>query len=296
MTAHAGRTRRPVRRASLVAAALSTAAVLLQASPASSTVVVPDWPSTGYAPDGCASVAVAGSPPQFTYTDTSNPTVQSVDINGTDRLVTVPNRALPIAFRVRMTQTCSGIKGAAMVITGTSVSGLLDESLTFTSTDAWHPMLEDAGHAVPSTAGIFFVSAIETLRRYDTFVLSFPDYRLVSKTDSSGLVVATGPWALKPLYVLRGTRMTAGVTASAFLLYADNTAWKSDNGETIAVQTKVGKNRFKTVATLTTSSKGTVSYTFKPGATTLVRFVHSETHTGRFTASATSTVLKVTVA
>jgi hypothetical protein len=78
--------------------------------------------------------------------------------------------------------------------------------------------------------------------------------------------------------------------------YADDHAWRRDNGEKLTVQVRVGKGAWITKATLLTGATGSASYTFSPSASSQVRFLHGDVHSGRFTAASASPVLTVKVA
>jgi hypothetical protein len=299
-------------RASRIAGGLAAAAaatLITAASPADAAVVVPDWPAGGRAPSGCATTTIGGSFPtawNMTFTDTTAPTVTDVSVNAATSLV-IPPAGTVATFMAHLDQQCSGSFDAVeAIVRGKGIDiGVAMSALTT------NPFSQDFGYSVRAMAidaGAYSVPLVVTRRRYDSFTLD-SSFALTAKTDAVGVPdVLVGPWSTKTLYLLRQTRLTINVksttvtrgkavTLAGVLRYAGAAAgqWLADNGEKVVVQTKVGTGPWTKRATLTANASGVVAWSFKPKVKTSVRFVHTVTHSGRFTAPVVSAVKVISV-
>ncbi len=300
------------RRLVLGAVVVAASSVLLSTSPAGA-VTIPDWPSAGRMPVGCASLSVdAGPDPSglsFLYTDAGTPTVTYAGLSTGTRFTVVGTTPKQVAWMVKTSEQCSGTIGVE--VEGRRVGGpaLSLGSFGATGGDAFTTTWTTSTLSVTSDdASAFTIPFVYTARRYDSFTLD-GEFTLISKTDStlSSAALLQGPWSNTPQYILRATTLTsavsktsvkkgAKVTATGVLTYAKPGAWAADNGEKVVVQVRVGSGAWVTKATLTASSTGKVSYTFAPTKTSSVRFLHAQVLSGRFTAAATSPVRTVKVA
>jgi hypothetical protein len=301
-----------LRRSVTVLAAVAAATALVSGQAHAYVPVTPAAWTPGYAPQGCTTVFGTGDPTYIyvlQYTDTGLPQVEDIAFEGGGTTITVPPAGKPVNLVVHATETCSGVLGLGVIFAhvGHNSSYVSTEASTVTP-DPFNATLGGTlGLRKPSFAGAYHVPLIETRSRYSAFTLT-PDFALdgtPTSPSSLGYLVG-GPWMSRTLYVLAQATLVPSQTAmkvvkgkpvtfTAMLSYATDTGFVADNGEKALVQTKVGKAAWKTRATVTADSAGRVTYTFKPTTTTAVRFVHAETHAGRFTSAVTSAVKAVKV-
>jgi len=143
-------------------------------------------------------------------------------------------------------------------------------------------------------------------RRYDSFTLD-GDFKVVGTPVDSATasIFSVGPWSATRFYALRATTLSNAlsatklkkgktVKATAQLKMATNAGYVADAGARVVVQTKVGKGKWVTNATLTANASGVVTYAFVLSATTQVRFVHNRVLSGNFTNGAVSAIKTVT--
>jgi hypothetical protein len=298
-------TRRTVR--ALVATAL--AAVTITAVVPAEAVPPPTWPADGHVPVGCTTATVSAGPTtaMLSFTDATLPAVPSITINGGTRVV-VGLHGTSVTFAIPVLDTCSGVKGAAGWIVSPAHRGI--SIFATVDADPFHFVLGGTGTVKPSDAGSLRIPFIIASPRYSSFTLD-QDFHLLTSTPfttpSGDPVMLTGPWSTTTFYYLRQTTIATtqsaktvkrkhSVTITATLSYADDNAWRRDNGETLLVQVRSGKSAWITKRSLVTSATGTAAYTFAPTATSQVRFVHSDVHSGRFTAASTSAATTVKIA
>jgi len=220
--------------------------------------------------------------------------------------VVIGPRGITTTLAIHVAEPCSG---TTRVIVALMNDGQPPAFLAFTNTtDRFDAVYGFTGHAMPSGAGSTRIPFLLATPRYGAFSLR-PDLTMIG----AALVlmgpdpnVVTGPWSSTTFYSLRQTTITAkqsatsvkrkhAVTVTATLSYADDNAWRRDNNETLLVQVRSGKGSWVTKRTLITSATGTAAYTFAPAATSQVRFVHTDQHSGRYTAASTSAVATVKV-
>ena len=226
-------------------------------------------------------------------------------IGGT-RVVIGP-RGVSVTYAIPVLDGCSGVKGAAAWFVSSSYTGI--SFFSDLDPDPFHTVVGGRGTVKPSSATSFRIPFVIASPRYSSFTLD-QDFHLLTSTPfitpSGDLVMLTGPWSTTTFYYLRQTTIATtqsakavkrkhSVTATATLSYADDNAWRRDNGEALLVQVRSGTSGWITRKALTTTSTGTAAYTFVPTATSQVRFVHSDVHSGRFTAASTSAIMTVHV-
>lgn len=304
LTALTARRRRATTLAASTAACL---ALVLGTMPSvDAAPVVPDWPAAGRAPVGCTSISLAAASPWVVdVIDTTAPVVTDVDLNGGTIAQVVPG-GTKVAFRVHITQTCSGVGGAELFATRNGVASPISAMLAPETSDAFHAVYSFSATAQRSSVAMFTVPLVGAVRRYDSITLD-PTFHLVAKTNSAASEVALiGDWSTKRFYIVSATKLTSAltkptvakgksVTVTGVLTYAIDTGYVADNGSTVLVQVRVGRGAWVTKKVLTTNAAGKVSFTFKPTATSQVRLVHPTLLTGRMTGTSTSVVRVVKV-
>ncbi len=279
-----------------VVTALSTVALAVPAQ----AVTPPVWPTAGHIPTGanCAISTSLGNPPNFDmrWTDTSTPTVSNVFLNGGTTLV-LPPAGGTMTYSARVLAPCSGA-GFVVLIPIKNEGGYTIQPAASVTGDVFGGLWSASIPATISDIGVYRVGEAYVSRRYDTFITRSDFTYLSSVVASQGTYVA-GPWSLTKLYVLRATTLSNALSASAVkrgktvkatakLTMASATGYVSAPGARVSVQTKVGKRKWVTNATLTANASGVVTYSFVLSATTSVRFVHATTRSGNFTNGATS--------
>jgi len=289
--------------------ALGAALVAVAASPASATVLA-DWPSGGTIPTACPPTSYTPTASGFTmgFTDAVTPQITAWDINGKPSQLIVPPTGVQAKFQLHVTQLCSGVGSASIVVryTNGGTPTFTTKALTAQGVDAFNSVYGVVQAMTPDSAGRYTVPIAQVGRRYDSFVLD-QDYKLVSKVATvSTPSYQLGTWASQTVMVLRATTLTATQTAtrvakgtkvtfSSTLTYATPTGYVVYPGATVLVQTKTGTGSWLTKATLTSNASGVVSYAINPTAQTQVRFTHPGTSTGKFTAAITSAIKSVAV-
>jgi hypothetical protein len=282
-------------------AGASVGAFLLGAGPVNA-VTPPDWPTAGRLPLGCDPGVIYTNTTATTwtyeFTDSSVPTISGPRVSTGAGTVGVlaPGGSNVYAY-ASISDSCSGVGGAIVdyARNGSMVSGsFLAPASTDSFAGTWSAFL---GKWTPDKAGVYTVPVAAVVRRYDSITLD-QNFRLVSKVNASGIVTVVGPWATAKSYLLRQTTLSIvaptsvkrgkQATISGVLKYAINTGLVADNGEKVAVQTRVGTGAWKTVATVTANTAGAFSAKVTLSKTTQVRLVHNAVLSGRYTAAATS--------
>ena len=299
------------RRLSITVAAAAGAAALLAAATPAQALTPPSWPSAGKVPTGCASVVStgSGSSTQFTFTDTSVPTVAGggVQFAGGKRTLTVRPGGTPAVFEVAVSNGCSGVGSVAASLIrpdGLGVSGPFDLATTDVFSSRW----EATGSiAYADFAGPYRWISVDVARRYDSLTLT-SSFTLGSYVPhGSATTKVVGPWSTSPIYILRATTLTsavskakvargAKVTVSGAVSIAGTSAYAAYAGAKVVVQSKVGSGAWTSRATLTASASGTVSTKVKVTKKTQFRLVVADKLTTPYSAASTSPTRAVKIA
>ncbi len=294
------------------AAVGAAAALLLTTAVPASAVTVPDW-VTGTIPVQGPTCTLGSVFDDVThtynmpFTDTGIPSLGAT-IFGTSSVKVIGPRATatPVKVRVRATERCTGVKYVQVLLTRGTTTGYDNAIMSPETTDVFNGVWSTTLDKTADDAGFFRPTLALVQRRYDTVRLG-ADFELISKVDTaSSFSYLTGPWSSNKLYILRQVTLTTtqnrtsvalggSATFRATMKYATNARYAANSGETVKVQTKCGTGAWTTKATLTANSSGVVSYSFAPTRTTQVRFVHSATYTGRYTAAAISAARTIKV-
>jgi hypothetical protein len=239
-----------------------------------------------------------------TYADSGLPTVTAVEFGHGSTYVLAPGTT-QIPVRALATETCSGVSDIRIALTRDTSVYLPFTSMAFDTTDAFHASVSEPVALTTTYAGIYRASFGYVVRRYDTFQLGV-DFALVSSTVGSGGTFVSGPWSSKKLYLLLETTLTAAasrasvkkgrsVTFSTVLKKASGASYANAAGEKVLFQTRIGKGKWVTRTTRTTSSTGAASYSFKPTVKMTWRWVHANVLTGTYTAASVSAVKSIKV-
>jgi hypothetical protein len=265
-------------------------------------VTPPVWPTSGHIPSGsnCSMTTSLATPPNYDmrWADTSTPTVSNVFLNGGTTLV-LPPAGGTMTYSARVLAPCSGAN-LVQALPIKNEGAYTVKTLEPVTSDVFGGLWSFSFPATISDVGVYRVGEFAVSRRYDTFITR-SDFTYVSSVAASENDFIVGPWSLKKLYVLRATTLSNSlsatkvkkgktVKATASLKMATASGYVAAAGAKVAVQTKVGKRRWVTNATLTANASGVVTYSFVLAATTSVRFVHATTHSGSFTNGATSAI------
>ena len=299
-----------LRRIVPVLAAVGMAAVtaVTAATPAQA-LIIPEWPTTSYAPTGCT---ITGSAPDssglftISYSDPLQPTVVDTAVNRTSSVVLKPGAATPYTVNVTASETCSGVGYLAVAWVRVATGTYQAMTMTPLTTDVFTGTFGGVNSAPADEAGAYRVGVAAVGRRYDSFTLD-ANFRLAAPPTIAGgaAFYTAGPWSLKRLYLLRQTTVTIAspvsvkkgklATVSGVLKYATNAGYVADAGEKVLVQTRIGTAAWKTVAVVAATASGAVSAKVKLLKTSQVRFVHAAVLSGRFTAAVTSATKTIKV-
>jgi hypothetical protein len=301
-------------------AAASAASMLLLAAPAEA-LVIPTWPTTAYAPTGCATATTSGSLSNWSYafTDTGAPKFTKLNLGtGTSATSVLPPAGASVKITATVSETCTG----AQIVwvyprlgTGDLLGlGVMAPTTTNVFNGPWSVDLQQAvtgtpGVTKPDAAGAYTVPAAFGLRRYDSLALDKNLAYVSSVTTAfpvTGLDTIFGPFVTQKFYLLRATTLTntlsatkvtkgKTVKATAVFKYATNAGYVGNGSAKVKVLTKVGTGAWVTNATLTTNSAGVVTYSFVVSKATSVRFVAASVLSGKFTNGAASAIRTVTI-
>jgi hypothetical protein len=299
------------RRLSISFAATAGAVALALGAAPAGAAAPPAWPSGGKVPTGCASITTAGSgsASQFTFTDTTVPTVTSAGVlfAGGKRILVVPPAGAAAVFELTVVNGCSGVGNvAASVIRpdGTGGAGVFGPATTDAFAGRW---TTSTVTATPANAGPFVFPTVDVRRRYDSFVLN-ATFGYVSSVAASGAASrVVGPWSTKPIYILRATTLTSAVskakvakgkkvTVAGVIKVAEVGGYVAYTGAKVIVQTKVGTGAWKSRATLTAGATGAVSSSLKILKKTQVRLVAAQVLAPIYSATVTSATRTVKLA
>jgi hypothetical protein len=239
-----------------------------------------------------------------TYTDSGLPTITDVQFGHASTYVLVPGTT-QVPVRALATETCGGIGFVRVGLTRGTTDFVPLIAMTFDTTDAFHASLTQVVPLTTASAGRYLPSFGLVQRRYDSFQIG-TDGVYVTSTPGSSQTYVSGPWSSKKLYLLLKTTLTAAaskssvkkgrsVTFSTVLKKASGGTYANAAGEAVLFQTRIGKGKWVTRATRTTSSTGTASYSFKPTVKMTWRWVHVNRLSGTYTAASVSVVKTIKV-
>ncbi len=299
------------RRRALGIVAVTAASFALSTLPASA-VAPPAWPSAGRIPSGCTLTGIAsGANPgdvNAIYTDGLTPTVTKWDINGSTSTVIMPVGGATLKVNVYASEPCSGVGGISPIVSLRLLAGPVATGLSAVpnSTDAFNAKHTATLLSLNTTyAGRWQVPFALAVHRYDSMVLD-QDFKLVSSTPGTGAGYQSGAWSKQAVYVLLKTTATStasktsvakggSVIFKATLKKAGETAYVAAAGAKVLFQTKSPGDTWVTRSTLTATSGGLVSTTFKPARTMLWRFVHAGDKSVAYTAPVTTVAKTIKV-
>jgi hypothetical protein len=295
----------------LAASSIAVSAVSMVAFASTASAATPPPWDGSTTPTSSSTCVMPGSPTSdpthlfvSTYTDSGLPTITDVQFGHASTYVLAPG-ATNVPLHVLATETCSGVGDVRIALTKSPSTFLPFTSMTFDTTDAFHASVTQVAPLTTTYAGVYHAAFGLVTRRYDSFQIGI-DGAYVTSSPGTGGTYVSGPWSTKKLYLLLKTTLTAAatkasvkkgvkVTFSTVLKKASGSTYTNASGEAVLFQTRIGKGKWVTRATRTTTAAGAASYAFAPTTTMTWRWVHANRLTGTFTAAGLSVVKTIKV-